>query len=178
MLTTYGKLKEKSKAETQRKSTEIRKLSSSKVSFTTARNLTTNSLNLAITNEEGVSEVELKMNQFSILDKIVFHKGVSDLIYAYLTKEALAHLKSQQRVVKLETQLKQEKETNKAWNMQVKLSTDQVAELTTQDALQHPLASKHPMATEHAILPAKSLATIHAYKKKIKTPMKYIHLPP
>ena len=57
------------------------------------------------------------MDRFSIWDKIVFHKGVSDLIYADLTKEALAHLKSQQRVVKLETQLKQKKATNKAWNL-------------------------------------------------------------
>ena len=58
------------------------------------------------------------MDQFSIQDKIVFHKGVIDLIYPDLYKEVLAHLKSQQRVVKLETQLKQEKETNKAWNLQ------------------------------------------------------------
>ena len=57
------------------------------------------------------------MDQFSILDKIVFHKGVSDLIYVDLTKETLRHLRSQQRVVKLETQLKQEKETKKAWNL-------------------------------------------------------------
>ena len=53
----------------------------------------------------------------SIWDKIVFHKGVSDLIYADLNKEALSHPKSQQRVVKLETQLKQEKAKNKAWNL-------------------------------------------------------------
>ena len=74
-------------------------------------------MNLAIANEEGFLEVEFKMDQFSIPYKILFHKGVSDLIYADLTKEALDHLKSQQRVVKLETQLKQEKETNKAWNL-------------------------------------------------------------
>ena len=43
------------------------------------------------------------MDPFSIPDNIVFHKGVSDIIYVDLTKEALAHLKSQQRVVKLET---------------------------------------------------------------------------
>ena len=57
------------------------------------------------------------MDRFSIPYKIVFHKGVSDLIYADLTKEALAHLNSQQWVVKLETQLKHEKATNKAWNL-------------------------------------------------------------
>ena len=115
MLTTYGQLKDKSKVKTQKQSKELSKLSGSKVSFTTTRNITTNSLNLAIANEEGVFEVEFKMDQFSIRDKIVFHKGVRDLIYADLTKDALAHLKSQQRVVKLETHLKQEKETNKAW---------------------------------------------------------------
>ena len=114
MLTTYGKIKDQSKDETQKQSEELSKLLGSKFSFTIARNLTTNSVNLAITNEEGVSKVEFKMDWFSIRDKIVFHKGVSDIIYADLTKEALAHLRSQQRVVKLETQLKQKKETNKA----------------------------------------------------------------
>ena len=63
--------------------------------FTTARNLTTSSLNLVITNKEGVSELEFNMDKFLIPDKFVFHKGVSDLIYANLTKEELAHLKSQ-----------------------------------------------------------------------------------
>ena len=51
-------------------------------------------MNLAIANEEGFSEVEFKMDQFSIQDKIVFHNGVFDLIYANLTKEVLSHLKS------------------------------------------------------------------------------------
>ena len=54
-LTTYGKLKEKSKAETQKQSKELRNLSGNKVSFTTSRNLKKNSLNLAIANEEWVS---------------------------------------------------------------------------------------------------------------------------
>ena len=98
MLTTYGQLKEKFKAKTQNQSKELRKISSNKVSFTTVRNLTTNSLNLAITNEEGVSEIEFKMDRFSILDKIVFHNRFSDLIYDDLTKEDLSHLRSQQRV--------------------------------------------------------------------------------
>ena len=74
-------------------------------------------MNLAIANEEWVSEVELKMDRFSILDKIVFCKGVINLIYADLTKEALSHLRSQQRVVKSETQLNQEKASNKASNL-------------------------------------------------------------
>ena len=71
-------------------------------------NLITKSLNLSIANEEGVSEVELKMDQFSIPYKIVFHKGVRNIIYADMTKELLSHLNSQQRVVKLETELKRE----------------------------------------------------------------------
>ena len=53
MLTTYGKLKEKSKVETQ--SEELSKLLENKFSFTTPSNITTNSLNLDIANEEGVS---------------------------------------------------------------------------------------------------------------------------
>ena len=66
----------------------------------------------------------------------MFHKGFSDLIYADLNKEDLAHLRSQKREFKLETQLKQEKETIKAWNLQVKLLNNQVVDLTTQNSLQ------------------------------------------
>ena len=95
MLDIYGKLKEMAKIETQRQSKELRKFSGSKVSLTTTRNLTTSSLNLTISNEEGVSEVEFKMEKFSIPKKIVFHKGVSDLIYVSTTNEALDHFKSQ-----------------------------------------------------------------------------------
>ena len=77
MLDIYGKLKEMAKIETQRKSEELRNFSGSKVSLTTARNLTNSSLNLTIANEEGVSEVEFKMDQFSIQDNILFHKLVT-----------------------------------------------------------------------------------------------------
>ena len=77
MLTTYGKIKDKSKDETQKQSEELSKLLGSKFSFTIARNLTTNSVNLAITNEEGVSKVEFKMDKFSTPDKIVFHKELA-----------------------------------------------------------------------------------------------------
>ena len=58
MLDIYGKLKEQEKNETHNQSKELRKLLGSKVSFTTARNLTTSSLSLAIANEEGVLELE------------------------------------------------------------------------------------------------------------------------
>ena len=58
MLDIYGKIKEQVKIETKRQSKELRNLSGSKVSFTTARNLTTSSLNLSIANEEGVSDIE------------------------------------------------------------------------------------------------------------------------
>ena len=137
-----------------------------------------------------MSEVEFKMDKFSIRDKIVFRKGVSDLIYADLTKEALAHLKSQQRVDKLETQLKHVRETNKAWNLKAKLLKEQVADLTAQNSLLQPLATEYPTSTEQPAsteqhVPAgqptssaKPLAKIQAYKKRSKIPIKDIQLSP
>ena len=98
----------------------------------------------------------------------MFHKGVSDLIYADMTKEVLAQIKSQQRVVKLETQLKKENATNKAWKLNVKLLHDQVVDLTAWNALQEPLASEQPVATEKTILPGKPLAMIQAYKREAR----------
>ena len=57
--------------------------------------------------------------------KIWFHKQASEVLYADLTKETLAHKKSRQKIEKLEAQLKQEKLENKAW-------TTQVAQLQTE----------------------------------------------
>ena len=60
----------------------------------------------------------------------------------------------------------------------MKLLMDQVENLTSQNALQHPFASKKPVEIEHTILLAKPLAKIQVYKNKRKKPMKYIQLPP
>ena len=84
------------------------KQSEDKVSLMTIRDSATGSLSLAFTNEKEVSEVWLDMNQISILDKIWFHKQSSEVLYADLTKERLAHNKSKQKAAKLEGQLKKE----------------------------------------------------------------------
>ena len=52
-------------------------------------------------------------------DKIWFHKQASEVLYADLTKETLAHKGAIQRIEKLEAHLKQEKASNKAWSTQV-----------------------------------------------------------
>lgn len=55
----------------------------------------------------------------SASDKIWFHKQVSEVLYADLTRETLFHKKAIQKIEKLEAHLKQEKATNKAWSTQV-----------------------------------------------------------
>jgi len=87
----------------------------------TVRDSATGSLSLALTYENKVFEVHLDMDQISIPDKIWFHKQSSEVLYADLTKETLAHCNSKKKITKLELQLKQEKASNKAWKTELNM---------------------------------------------------------
>ena len=52
--------------------------------------------------------------------KIKSHKQSSDIIYVDLLQLTLKNFKLESRVSKMEGQLKQEKEANKAWQAQIK----------------------------------------------------------
>ncbi len=80
------------------------------------RDYVSGSLSLAIIDEDKVCKLHLDMNQLSTPDKIWFHKQASEVLYADLTKETLAHKKALQKIEKLEANLKQEKSSNKAWS--------------------------------------------------------------
>ena len=72
----------------------------------TVRDAATGSLSLVITDEEKASEIQLEMDQLSAPDKIWFHKQTSEVLYAGLTRETLAHKGAIQRIEKLEAHLK------------------------------------------------------------------------
>ncbi len=99
---------------------ELRKLSGSKVSLVTVGDLEKGSLNLALTDEQKVSQIHLRMDQISVLDKIMFLKQASEVLYVDIMKESLDHHKSLQKISKLEAQLKWEKEANRDWKTKVK----------------------------------------------------------
>ena len=115
LFASYIELRKKSLAEAQKQMSSLIKESDEKVSLMTVRDSTTGSLSLAVSDEDKLSELRLDMKQLSAPDKIWFHKQVSEVLYADLTKETLAHKKAKKKMAKLEAQLKQEKDQNKVW---------------------------------------------------------------
>ena len=103
----------------QKQLNELKDRSGVKTTLMTVRDSATGSLSLAITDDDKASEIRLEMDQLSATDKIWFHKQASEVLYANLTREALAHKNALQKIEKLEAHLKQEKASNKAWATQM-----------------------------------------------------------
>ena len=53
-------------------------------------------------------------------DKINFHKQASEILYFDLLKSYLSNTKLEEKVIKLEEQIKREKVSSKGWKTQVK----------------------------------------------------------
>ena len=60
------------------------------------------------------------MDQVRLPDKINFHKKASEILYSYLIKSYLSKTKLEEKVIKLEEQIKREKAASKGWKTQVK----------------------------------------------------------
>jgi predicted RNase H-like nuclease (RuvC/YqgF family) len=60
------------------------------------------------------------MDQVGLPDKINFHKQASEILYSDLLKSYLSKTKLEEKVVKLEEQIKREKVASKGWKTQVK----------------------------------------------------------
>lgn len=70
---------------------------------------TKNVLNFALTEEEKVTEVKMKMDKVNRPDKILFHKQTNEMIYYDLLHMSLNKNKLENKVDRLEQQLKKEK---------------------------------------------------------------------
>ena len=69
------------------------------------------------------------MDKISILDKINFHRQVSEVLYSYLLKSYLNKTKLESKVAKLEEQVRRDKSASKGWKVRVKkLENDLVAQ--------------------------------------------------
>ena len=69
------------------------------------------------------------MDRIAIPDKINFHKQVLEVLYSDLLNSYLNQTKLENKVAKLEEQVKREKEASKGWKVQVKkLENDLVAQ--------------------------------------------------
>ena len=99
---------------------EVRGISSNKMSLLTVKDPTRNVLNFSLTEEEKVIEVKIQMDKVNIPDKILFRKQTNEMFYYDLLHMYLNKNKLENKVHKLEKQLKKEKAMSRAWQNQVK----------------------------------------------------------
>ena len=75
--------------------------------------------NIAVADNDKVSEFKVDYENIGALEKMKFHINVNDMMYADYIKSALKVSRLTTHVLKLDGQLKQEKVSNKAWMMRV-----------------------------------------------------------
>jgi hypothetical protein len=74
-----------------------------------------------VVDNDKVSEFKVHYENINAPDKVKFHRNFSDMLYADYISLALKVARLTTHVLKLDGQLKQEKVSNKAWMMQVKI---------------------------------------------------------
>ena len=84
------------------------------------REIECNVFKIVTNDKEGVSQVRIQMDQVGLPDKINFHKQASKILYSDFPKSYLSKTKLEEKVIKLEEQVKREKVATKGWKTQVK----------------------------------------------------------
>ena len=99
---------------------QIRRTVSNKSTLLDVRESEGNVFRIATMDATGVSQVKLQMDQVGIPDKVNFHKQASEILYSDLLKSYLSKIKLEERVSKMEEQIKREKAASKGWKTQAK----------------------------------------------------------
>jgi hypothetical protein len=99
---------------------EVENISQHKSSLFTVRDIEKKTLNIAVADEDKVSEVKLHYENISAPDKVKFHRNTSDMLYSDYLGLSLKISRLTTHALKLEGQLRQEKASNRAWQTQVK----------------------------------------------------------
>jgi hypothetical protein len=95
-------------------------ISQHKTYMFTVRDVEKKTFNIAVADEDKVSEIKLKYEKISGLDKVKFHKNTSDMLYSDYLGLSLKNSKMSTYAIKLEWKLRQEKASSMAWKTQVK----------------------------------------------------------
>ena len=114
---------------------QIRRTVPTKSTLLAVREAEGNIFRIATSDATGVSQVKLQMDQVGIPDKVNFHKQASEILYSDLLKSYLSKIKLEEKVSKLEDQIRREKAASKGWRTQAKkLESDLIgAGLSTSD---------------------------------------------
>jgi hypothetical protein len=120
LLEQYSQKRFQALEENQRLLKEVRNISSNKMSLLTIKDPTRNVLNFALTEDEKVTEVKIQMDKVNIPNKILFHKQTNEMLYYDLLHMSLNKNKLENKVERLEKQLKKEKAMSRDWQTHVK----------------------------------------------------------
>ena len=98
---------------------QVRSLGNQKASLISTRDIERNTLKLAMVSEKKISQMEVRLDKISVLDKIQLHKQTWDIIYSDLLHAMVKINKLQVLVDKLEVQLRHGKVENKVNSIQI-----------------------------------------------------------
>jgi hypothetical protein len=99
---------------------EVEKTSQFKASLLSVRDVEKKTFNIAVVDDDKVSEIKMHYENIGAPDKVKFHRNVSDMLYSDYLSLGLRVARLTTHALKLDGQLKQEKASSKAWMTQVK----------------------------------------------------------
>jgi hypothetical protein len=99
---------------------EVENISQHKSSLFTVKYVEKRTFNISFSKEDKVSEIKIRYDNISALDKVKFHKNTSDMLYSDYLSLSLENSKLSSYAMKLEGKLRQEKSYRRAWQTQFK----------------------------------------------------------
>jgi hypothetical protein len=99
---------------------EVERVSQHKSSMFCVRDVEIKTLNIAVVDEDKVSEIKMHYENISASDKVKFHRNTNDMLYSDYLILSLRVSRLTTHTLKLEGQLRKEKTSNKACQTQVK----------------------------------------------------------
>jgi hypothetical protein len=81
---------------------EVENIYHHKSSMFTVRDIEKKTFNIAVADEDKVSEIKLKYENISAPEKVKFHKNTSDMLYSYYLGLSLKNSKASTYAIKLE----------------------------------------------------------------------------
>jgi hypothetical protein len=100
---------------------EVEGTSQRKPHLLSIRDIEKKTFNIAVVDNDKISEFKVHYENIGAPDKVKFHRNVSDMLYVDYLSLALKVARLTTHALKLDGQLKQEKVSNKAWMTQVKI---------------------------------------------------------
>ena len=99
---------------------EVEGTSQRKSHLLSVRDVEKKTFNIVVADNDKVSEFKVHYENIDALNKVKFHRNVSDMLYVDCLSLALKVARLKTHALKLNGQLKQEKVSKKAWMTQVK----------------------------------------------------------